>query len=263
MMKKRNKRFPVRYYDNGRAMLNLACGNRMHPNWNNIDFSPLILLARYRRFARIFQILHVLSGERFHRVQAIDPNIIRWNLLAGIPFPDDTFDVVYHSHFLEHLDRSVVSSFFKECYRVVKPAGVLRIVVPDLEIRCRNYVETLNLMSQTTRPDPSTFARHKENIRRILEQIVRLELTAMAKQPFLIRIFERIIRGDAAKTGDIHRWMYDQYTLPELFTQAGFKDIHLESPENSRIPGWAAFQLDTHEDGSAYKRDSIYVEGIK
>jgi len=259
----RKNRFVVRRLADGRAMLNLACGSRMHPAWNNLDFSPLVRLARYRRLAGVLKNLHFLSEKRYQRLLAVDPSTICWDLRKGIPFPDNTFEVVYHSHFLEHLDRSVACSFLKDCHRVLKNSGVLRVVVPDLGIRCRNYVETLTMLSRTISPDPVTFDRHKENIRRLLEQIVRSECAATARQPFVVRKIERFFRGDAAKAGDIHRWMYDQHTLAELFTEAGFEDVRATSPGESRVSGWSSFGLDTADDSSVSKRDSIYLEGTK
>ena len=48
--------------------------------------------------------------------------------------------MVYSSHFLEHIPRDQVAPFLQECWRILKPGGVLRIVVPDLENLCRIYL---------------------------------------------------------------------------------------------------------------------------
>ncbi len=93
--------------------LNLGCGNRFHPAWVNIDFVPT------------------------------NPNVIFCNLNQGIPFTDCSFDSVYHSHVLEHLSKDQAPFFIKECYRVLRPKGILRIVVPDLEQIARTYLTTL------------------------------------------------------------------------------------------------------------------------
>jgi predicted SAM-dependent methyltransferase len=96
-----------------KTYLNLGCGTRFHPEWTNVDF----------------------VGS--------DTSILSHNLLTGIPFPDETFDVVYHSHLLEHLPKSAALAFIKECYRVLKPEGIHRIAVPDLERIARVYLEAL------------------------------------------------------------------------------------------------------------------------
>src|SRR6266550_5078835 len=93
--------------------VNLGCGSRYHPDWINIDISPS------------------------------DPNIIAADLSRGIPLPDDDCDVVYHSHLLEHLRPPQALRFLQECRRVLKPGGVLRVAVPDLEQICLAYLRKL------------------------------------------------------------------------------------------------------------------------
>ena len=93
--------------------LNLGCGSRFHSSWTNIDFNS--------------------TGG----------GVIAYNLTRGIPFPNASFDVVYHSHLLEHLPRDSAEGFICECHRVLKMNGVLRVAVPDLEIIARTYLKAL------------------------------------------------------------------------------------------------------------------------
>jgi SAM-dependent methyltransferase len=94
--------------------LNLGCGNRFHPEWTNID-------ASY-----------------------VDPHVQIHDVRKGLPFSDETFDVVYHSHLLEHLPREAALPFSRECYRVLKRGGIIRVAVPDLERIARLYLQTLD-----------------------------------------------------------------------------------------------------------------------
>lgn len=93
--------------------LNLGCGHHFHPDWANIDFTS--------------------TGKE----------VIAHDLGQGIPFPDNSFDVVYHSHLLEHFPKQIAEEFIKECYRVLLPHGILRVVVPDLEAVVRAYLNAL------------------------------------------------------------------------------------------------------------------------
>ena len=68
------------------------------------------------------------------------PAVQRANLLGRLPLADATADLVYSSHFLDHIPREHVAPFLQECYRIRKPGGVLRLVVPDLENLCRTYL---------------------------------------------------------------------------------------------------------------------------
>jgi SAM-dependent methyltransferase len=71
------------------------------------------------------------------------PGVIAADLARGIPFPDESFSVVYHSHLLEHFAKPVAGFFLKECHRILKPSGVIRVAVPDLEGIVRNYLVAL------------------------------------------------------------------------------------------------------------------------
>ena len=66
--------------------------------------------------------------------------VIEHNLLQGIPFEDNTFDLVYHSHVLEHFSKEDGETLISECFRVLKPNGVLRIAIPDLERIAKKYL---------------------------------------------------------------------------------------------------------------------------
>ncbi len=100
------------------ALLNLGCGSFVHDEWTNVDFFS--------------------SSEK----------VIAHNLLQGVPFAANSFDAVYHSHVLEHFGKADARAFLAECHRVLKPGGVLRIVVPDLEGIAREYVRWLDLALQ-------------------------------------------------------------------------------------------------------------------
>jgi predicted SAM-dependent methyltransferase len=63
------------------------------------------------------------------------------NLLERLPLHDNVAQMLYSSHFLEHIQKPRVKSFLCECLRVLKPGGVLRLVLPDLENMARSYVQ--------------------------------------------------------------------------------------------------------------------------
>ena len=125
-------RVAIKKLSTGTAMLNLACGTITHPAWTNLDFSPYAYLARHKRIAGVLRTVGFISDTRWTRLEGVDPGIVRWDLRRGIPYPDSSFDVVYNSHFLEHLRRRDAGEFLTECNRVLRPGGVIRIAVPDL-----------------------------------------------------------------------------------------------------------------------------------
>jgi len=51
-----------------------------------------------------------------------------------IPWPDNSVDLIYSSHFIEHLSGEEGDIFLSECKRVLKPEGIGRISCPDSEL---------------------------------------------------------------------------------------------------------------------------------
>ena len=252
--------FPVKRLPDGRAMLNVGCGTKMNPQWNNIDFSLYARLARHPFVARLLHQFGLLSNERFRTLSQVDPAILHWDLLNGIPFGDNAFDVLYHSHFLEHLDKNLATFVLRECYRVLKPGGSIRIAVPDLYAIVMRYVSSV---AQLEKGDTSALTDHQQAIDDLFEQMVRQEPWGTTLQRGWVRGIERFLRGDAAAAGELHRWMYDRYSLGELMSCVSFRGIKTETPSSSAIDGWSDFGLDVNEDGTVYKPGSLYIEGRK
>jgi SAM-dependent methyltransferase len=114
-------------------ILNLGCGTKTSskPEVTNIDWSIYLRVRRNPLLAAVVPLL--LRGERFDRFKSLPDNIMVHNLARGLPFDSDSIDVVYHSHLLEHFDREPARAFLREVRRVLKPGGIQRIVVPDME----------------------------------------------------------------------------------------------------------------------------------
>jgi len=90
--------------------LNLGCGKNVLSGWENIDIFP-------------------------HK-----KGVIAKDLSKGIPYKKGSVDFIYTEHFLEHLDEVDGFDLLKECYRVMKKGGVIRISVPNLDILINQIV---------------------------------------------------------------------------------------------------------------------------
>lgn len=60
-------------------------------------------------------------------------------------FEDDSVDLIYSCHILEHFGRHQIENVLKEWYRVLKIGGILRVAVPDFEKLVEVYLKTKNL----------------------------------------------------------------------------------------------------------------------
>ncbi|MDY9922730.1 class I SAM-dependent methyltransferase [Methanobacterium sp.] len=87
--------------------LNIGCGNAKLLGWVNIDIEPGADLV-------------------------ID-------VTKGLPFDDNTVELIYNEHFIEHLDYEEGHEILREFYRVLKKDGILRIATPDLDYILEKY----------------------------------------------------------------------------------------------------------------------------
>lgn len=126
-----------------KLLLNLGCGSNFHPHWRNLDLVP--------------------------QAQEVE----QANLAQGIPCESNAADVVYHSHVLEHLTRSDAKAFVAECFRVLKPGGILRIAVPDLEQIAGYYLKSLRQAWEE--PNSVHLANHQWMQLELLDQLLRKE----------------------------------------------------------------------------------------
>jgi hypothetical protein len=58
-----------------------------------------------------------------------------------LPYADESVDEVYASHVLEHVARAEAFNTLREWVRVLKPGGILRVAVPDMELWAKWVVE--------------------------------------------------------------------------------------------------------------------------
>ncbi|MBL9150498.1 MAG: methyltransferase domain-containing protein [Phycisphaerae bacterium] len=252
-------------------LLNLGCGRRRHPAWTNADLRP------------------------------DTPEVLKVDLRQPLPFLDGDFDGVYASHVLEHLTPAAGRALVYEMQRVLRPGGICRLVVPDLEGICRAYLAQLD---RAAAGDAAARDRHAWMTLELVDQMTRtrsggLMLRDWQREPipaedFVLERFGAEARDAIARirakpgrtplteadwdelpeptaaeraafyeTGESHRWMYDRVSLGALLTQAGFADVAVMSASTSRIPGWGDYGLDADAAGRPHKPDSLFVEGRK
>ena len=257
--------------DSQPRLLNLGCGACHHPAWVNVDF------------------------------RQTGPGVMAHDLSRGVPFPDASFDAVYHSHLLEHFHASTAPLFLAECWRVLKPGGILRVAVPDLEAMARMYVKRLD---KALAGDPAAEAQYDWLMLEMLDQMTRVfpggrmfryflqnpmpaesfvlaragaearDTVARLRHPAnaadvrsIPEIDERELSpadiGAFRASGEVHQWMYDRFSLGRLMRGAGFEEVRVVRADESGIPGFAGYGLDVEADGRVRKPDSLFMEGVK
>ena len=156
------------------------------------------------------------------------PNIdVCWDLsLKKLPFEENQFEGIFSEHCLEHVSFEVTSTILKECFRILKPSGVLRIIVPDGEIYCDLYI------------------RKKKG-----EQVMLPYEEAGYISPM------HRINGIFRKYG--HQFIYDFETLSILLKNVGFSQI-------SKVSFGKGIQPKLfHRDTEWRAIESLYIEAVK
>lgn len=240
-------------------ILNLGCGARTSKHCVNIDFSISVRLKRLPLSDLVGKVL--LNEGRLERFQSLEGEILVHDLRKGIPFEDQSVDAVYHSHVLEHLERvksDSVPGFLAEIFRVLKPDGIHRVVVPDMAKICREYLVHYDQCLETGQVGPE----HDAYIGAIITQMVRREAHGTSLQGPMRRRIENLLLGGSERRGENHKWMYDRINLAYVLKEAGFREIRTLDYETSGISNWKDIGLDRGPVGE-YKPESLYMEALK
>ncbi len=76
-------------------------------------------------------------------VKVSEPNdcyVLAHDLRDGIPAAPSSLQVIYHSHFLEHLSNRESVNFLRDCLKSLAKGGTMRFAIPDLELWCKEYL---------------------------------------------------------------------------------------------------------------------------
>jgi len=163
--------------------------------WDNCDILDLSAYAKN-------------YGYNFQRLDA-----------RKLPFPDDSYDYIVASHFLEHLTADEGPVFLQECHRILKRNGVIRLAVPDAELLIRKYIaEELNYFDE-------------------INPECEKAVTPLGK-------LNALLWGG-------HKTVYDAPTLSYILQKAGFKPTRQSFNVSSR-PDLMKQMFDYHPDLSLY-----------
>lgn len=67
--------------------------------------------------------------------------VIRLDLSQGqLPHRDSSVDHIFSEHFIEHITRPQCERLMRDCLRVLRPGGIIRLSTPDLRYLCARYM---------------------------------------------------------------------------------------------------------------------------
>lgn len=117
--------------------VNLGSGLTVAPGWINVDASPNALVAGSPSFV-LGRMYDWSDNRRWHSRSdyvaiLTSHQFVHHRLEHGVPFEDETVDIIYSSHVLEHLFREEAERLLRDAFRALKRGGLIRIAVPDVE----------------------------------------------------------------------------------------------------------------------------------
>jgi len=191
--------------------LQIATSNNLLPGWLNTDI-----------FLNQDTVVYLDATRRF-------------------PFDDNTFDYVMAEHMIEHVEYREAQVMLRECFRVLKPGGRVRVATPDLRFLLALYSR-----------EKTDFQRHyiEWAVARFLPEV------RACKDVFVINNFFHAWG---------HRFLYDQETLYYALSTSGFCGIMFYKPGDCEDP--VLKNLESHgrelqaEDINQF--ETIVVEGRK
>jgi predicted SAM-dependent methyltransferase len=148
-----------------------------------------------------------------------------------LPFRESSVSRIRCEHVFEHLDKvDEAPTFLKNCLRCLAPGGILRIVVPDLELFITAY----------NSKDPKEW------------QKIGFDLTNL---PWGLETPMDILNHTFRQNGE-HKYGYDFFTLQKLVLKAGFSQVNKME--------WGKSNDNLLEDDlENHKPYSLYVDCIK
>lgn len=173
---------------------------------------------------------HILPGFINLDLLATTPDVVRWDCRRSLPLRNDAAVGIRAEQFIEHLEiREELPSFLADCLRVLKPGGVLRVIVPD----ARRYIEAY------LRPDLRGFTE------------LKFQLPFPEDIPKRMDVLSHVFHQEHE-----HRCGYDLENLTHRLETAGFTTVAQRAFGQSADPALAC-------DREVHAPYSLYVEAIK
>ena len=235
-----------------KKFLNVGAGKFNHKFWTNVDYGS----EQYAKIQNEFIELNLIERPKF-------------------PFEDNSIELIYTSHTIEHITDESVINFIKESQRILKKGGVLRITCPDSNLllnsvkfkvkdfwnwRMEWFLNKFEINSNDIeledfliRELSTARCRFFENSNDPLHPLeVREKMDKLEDNDFLEWIVEKNSFDDKFANYHINYWNFEK--LKKMCIEAGFSNIYHSGFGQSLSPPLTNTKLfdNTHPKMSLY-----------
>lgn len=271
------------------ALLNIGCGATFHPAWTNLDAMPLSpevvphdvragLPFPENQFEAVYasHVLEHLEPDAGLRLLRECHRVLRPGALARIVVPDlETIARTYlqclegaglgDAQAEERYDWMMLELYDQAVRTASGGAMAACLEQPRSEAQRRFIAARVGEQAAPARPATSADSFTGRVRRASTAALGRAR--ARAARAFAYGLLggegaAALREGLFRRSGEVHQWMYDRFSLSRALKRAGFADVAMRAADESAIEGFAGYGLET-AGGQPRKPDSLYVEGRK
>lgn len=172
---------------------------------------------------------------------------MNFNKFEKFPLQDESVLCIYGSHVFEHMSIFKTPKIFKDCFRVLKNDGFMRMILPDARKSIEEYIN-----------GNYEFPLFKKRIKRA-EEFYGLKYTLFEamKEDFLSKAGQKNLLGQDSLA---HQNSWDFETLQKDLIQAGFEKSKIKRTD-FKITECVDFRFEGTYPSEANQQDrSMYVE---
>jgi predicted SAM-dependent methyltransferase len=183
------------------------------------------LQAHERRYLRIGSGSHTDRGWLSTDLLPVGLSIVFMDATRRFPLPSGSFDVVQCEHVIEHVPFPAGLSMLRECHRVLRTGGILRIATPDIDL-VRRLLDG--------RDHDAAITDYAQWSNRRYGTTVESNMAG-----------SRVLAANRLMRNWGHTFLYDEVTLRGVLADAEFDEIVRVAPGESAHPALAG--VDRHE----------------
>ena len=152
----------------------------------NTDITPHLWVAKIPFLATLLHRLELLTHERYSEHQrGVFKTVKYLDVTRRFSFGDNTFECAFSSHVLDNLYPAQARFCLQEVLRVLRPNGILRLALCDLDQLVREYdpadpdrfCQTMYLSNQPKDKNRHHWMYNERSLTKLLSQVGFREIT--------------------------------------------------------------------------------------